>query len=122
MLNVAAIVGRLTADPELRKTESGVPVCSFTIACDRDYVPAGQEREADFIDIVAWRNNAEFICKHFHKGSWISLKGIIQVRNYEDKDGNKRKAVEILAETASFCSGKETKAETNIPAEDDLWG
>ena len=106
MLNVVAIMGRLTADPELRKTPNGISVCSFSIACNRSYVKQGGERETDFVNIVAWRSTAEFICRYFRKGNMIAINGSIQTRNYEDKNGNKRKAVEILVDNASFCGSK----------------
>lgn len=110
MLNNAVIMGRLVADPELRSTESGVSVTSFTVAVDRRFVKQGEERQADFIDVVAWRNTAEFICKYFGKGSMIAIQGSIQTRNYEDKNGNKRKAVEIVVDNASFCGSKSENA------------
>ena len=106
MLNIVALTGRLTADPELRTTPSGVYTCSFSIAVDRSFVRAGEERKADFINIVAWRSTAEFICKYFAKGAMIALTGSIQTRNYEDKNGNKRTAFEIVASDVSFCGGK----------------
>ena len=106
MLNCAAIMGRLVADPELRSTGTGVSVTSFTIAVDKSYVRQGEERQADFIDVVAWRQTAEFVCKYFHKGSMIAVQGSIQTRNYEDKNGNKRKSTEIIADNISFCGGK----------------
>lgn len=103
MLNVAAIMGRLTADPELRKTPSGVSVTTFTLAVDRSYAKAGTERQADFIDVVAWRGTAEFVCRYFTKGRLMAVDGSIQTRNYEDKNGNKRKSVEIVANNVSFA-------------------
>ena len=106
MLNVAVIMGRLTADPELRHTASGITVTTFTVAVDRSYAKAGTERQTDFIDVVAWRQTAEFVCKYFQKGSMIAVTGSIQVRNYEDKQGNKRKAVEIQANDVSFTGSK----------------
>ncbi len=106
MLNCAAIVGRLVNDPELRKTASDVSVCSFTVAVDRSFVRQGEERQADFIDVVAWRNNAEFISKYFSKGQLIAIDGSIQTRNYEDKNGNKRKSTEIVVNNAHFCGPK----------------
>lgn len=102
MLNNAVIMGRLVAQPELRKTESGVSVTSFAVAVDRQY----KKDETDFIDVVAWRNTAEFVCKYFSKGQMIAVQGSIQTRLYEDKDGNKRKAVEIVADNVSFCGSK----------------
>ena len=106
MLNVAVLMGRLVADPELRQTPSGLSVTTFRIAVDRNYAKAGQERQADFIDIVAWRQTAEFVCKYFRKGSMIAVQGSIQTRSYEDKNGNKRTAVEVLVDQASFCGSK----------------
>ena len=116
MLNCAAIMGRLVADPELRSTGTGVSVTSFTIAVDKSYVRQGEERQADFIDVVAWRPTAEFVCKYFHKGSMIAVQGSIQTRNYEDKNGNKRKSTEVVADNVSFCgsraeSGSSTRTE-----------
>lgn len=103
MLNVVAIMGRLVADPELRTTQNGTNVCSFRIACDRNFVQQGQERQADFIDIVAWRQSADFICKYFSKGSLIAVEGSLQTRQYQDKQGNKRTAVEVVANSVSFA-------------------
>lgn len=106
MLNVIAIVGRLVADPELRTTPAGHSVCSFRIACDRSYVQQGQERQADFIDIVAWRQQADFVSKYFQKGSMIAVEGRLQTRNYQDKNGNNRTAVEVVANNISFAGAK----------------
>lgn len=106
MLNIAAIMGRLTADPELKTTQSGVSVTSFRVAVERTYVPQGQERQTDFLTVVAWRGTAEFICKYFAKGDMIAVSGSIQTRNYEDRNGNKHTSVEIVASEASFCGGK----------------
>ena len=119
MLNVAAIMGRLTADPELKSTHDGVYVCSFTVAVERNYVKQGEERQADFIDVVAWKKQAEFVSKYFRKGSMISVNGSIQTRLWEDKNGNKRKSTEIIADQISFCGGKaeEKPAKPNIEYE-----
>ncbi len=106
MVNCAVVMGRLVADPELRTTGSGISVTSFTIAVDRRFVRAGEERQADFIDIIAWRQQAEFVSKYFRKGSMIAIQGYIQTRMYEDKNGNKRKAVELVADNVSFCGSK----------------
>lgn len=106
MLNCAVIMGRLVADPELRTTNNNVSVTSFTVAVDRSFVRPGEERQVDFIDVVAWRQTAEFITKYFRKGSMIAIQGSIQTRNYEDKNGNKRKAFEIIVDNASFCGSK----------------
>ncbi len=106
MLNCAIIMGRLTADPELRTTPNGISVTSFSVAVDRSYQKAGTERQTDFINVVAWRQTAEFVSRYFHKGSMIAIQGSIQTRNYEDKNGNKRTAVEIVADNVSFCGSK----------------
>ena len=106
MLNVVAIMGRLVADPELRTTQSGTNVCSFRIACDRNFARQGEQRQADFIDIVAWRQQAEFVSKYFQKGSVIAIEGSLQTRQYQDKNGNNRTATEVLASQVSFCGGK----------------
>ena len=106
MLNVVAIMGRLVADPELRTTTNGANVCTFRIACERSYTPKGQQRQADFVDIVAWGKTAEFICKFFQRGSMIAIDGSLKTRNYQDKQGNKRTAVEVLANNISFAGAK----------------
>lgn len=106
MLNVAVLMGRLVADPELRHTPNGVSVTSFTLAVDRTYCKQGEERQTDFIDIVAWRNTAEFVCKYFHKGQLAAVQGAIQTRSYTDKEGNKRKAFEIVADNVHFAEPK----------------
>ncbi len=106
MLNVAVLMGRLVADSELRHTPNGIAVTTFTIAVDRGYAKAGTERQTDFIDIVAWRSSAEFVCKYFRKGQMIAVEGSIQTRSYTDKDGNKRKAFEIVANNVSFTESK----------------
>ena len=106
MLNCAILMGRLTADPELKTTTNGTSVTSFRIAVERNFVRQGEERQADFIDIVAWRQTADFVTRYFHKGSMIAVQGSIQTRNYEDKNGNKRTAVEVVADGVSFCGSK----------------
>lgn len=106
MLNVVAIMGRLTADPELKTTQQGTSVCSFTIACDRSYAAKGEERKADFINITAWRQTAEFVCKYFSKGSLIAIDGSIQTRPYQDRNGNNRTAVEVVAREVGFAGAK----------------
>jgi single-strand DNA-binding protein len=106
MLNVAVLMGRLVADPELRHTTNDISVTSFTIAVDRSYVKSGADRQADFIDIVAWRNTADFVCKYFRKGQLVAVQGSIQTRSYTDKDGNKRKAFEIVADNVHFAESK----------------
>lgn len=106
MLNQVAIQGRLTADPELRHTASGNAVTSFTVASARAYVKKGEEREADFIDCVAWRQTAEFITKYFRKGSLIIIEGALQTRTYTDKDGKFRKATEVIARQCYFSEAQ----------------
>lgn len=106
MINCAIIMGRLTSDPELRTTGSGVSVTSFCVAVDRSYVKPGEDRQADFINVVAWRQTADFVTRYFHKGSMIAIQGSIQTRSYEDKNGNKRTAVEVVADNVSFCGSK----------------
>lgn len=105
MLNCAVIMGRLTATPELRTTGTGISVTSFTVAVDRAY-KSGDERQTDFINVVAWRSTADFVTRFFTKGQMIAVQGSIQTRNYEDKNGNKRTAVEIVADNVSFCGSK----------------
>lgn len=106
MINNAVIMGRLTADPELRTTGNGISVTGFTVAVDRNYQRQGQERQTDFIGVVAWRQTAEFVSRYFRKGQMIAVQGSIQTRNYEDRNGVKRTAVEIVADTVSFCGSK----------------
>ncbi len=108
MLNVVVLTGRLAADPELRHTPNDIAVTSFTIAVNRRFARPGEERQTDFIDIVAWRNTAEFVCKYFKKGQLIAIEGSIQTRSYQDKDGNKRKAFEIVAKDAQFAESKKS--------------
>ena len=118
MLNHIDLMGRLTRDPELRYTQSQTPVASFRIAVDRDFGGRdGAERQTDFIDVVAWRSTAEFVSKWFRKGQMIALQGPIQVRNYEDRNGNKRTAVEIIANEVSFCGSKAEQGSQRNPAE-----
>lgn len=106
MLNSAILMGRLTADPELRHTSSNIAVTSFTLAVNRSYSKNSGEKITDFIDIVAWRTTAEFICKYFNKGQLVAVQGSLQTRSYQDKDGNKRKAYEILADSVHFAESK----------------
>lgn len=106
MINSVVIMGRLTFDPELRTTPTGVSVVRFQVACDRSYQKSGEERKADFIDVTAWRQTAEFISRYFRKGSMIAVEGSIQTDSYTDKDGNKRKTVQVVANNVSFCGSK----------------
>lgn len=106
MLNSIIIMGRLTSDPELRSTSSGLSVTTFTVAVDRNYAKPGEEKKTDFIPVSAWRSTADFVSKYFRKGSMIAVQGSLQTRNYEDKNGNKRVAFEVLADQVSFCGSK----------------
>ena len=108
MLNLVALMGRLVYDPELKTTQNGTNVCSFRIAVDRSFARQGEERKADFIDVTAWRQTAEFVSKYFQKGSMIAIEGSLQTRQYQDKNGNNRTATdtEVLASQVSFCGGK----------------
>lgn len=110
MLNNTTLMGRITKDIELRRTDSGVAVASFSIACERDFKAQNGEKATDFFDIVAWRNTAEFIHKYFGKGRMIVVQGRLQSRSWKDKDGNNRKTVEVVADNAYFGDSK--KAET----------
>ena len=121
MLNCSVIMGRLTADPELKTTNSGLSVTSFCVAVDRPYKKDGKEREADFINVVAWRQTAEFVTSYFHKGSMIVVQGSIQTRKYTDRNGNNRTSFEIVADNVSFCGGRGSgsTAKDNTKAIDD---
>ena len=111
MLNTIIIQGRIVRDPELRRTGSGIAVASFTVAVDRDFAQDGK-KETDFIDCVAWRQTGEFVSKYFKKGSMIVVKGRLQIRNWNDKDGNKRKTAEVVADNCYFGS---TKSDSDGP-------
>lgn len=109
MFNLVVLTGRLTADPELKTTPNGISVTSFSIAVDRRY-RSGEERQTDFINIVAWRTSAEFICKYFKKGNLIGIEGSIQTRRYQDKNGNNRTAFEVVANNVQFVESKRDAA------------
>ena len=114
MLNHIVIMGRLVRDPELRRTGSGIAVASFTLAVDRDFGPKdGGEKETDFIDCVAWRNTGEFVSKYFTKGRMAVVSGRLQIRKYTDKDGNNRRAAEIVADNVYFGDSKKDGAADN---------
>ncbi len=107
MLNHITVMGRLTRDPELRRTQSGTPVASFSIACDRDYKDKDTgERTTDFIDVVAWRTTGEFVSKYFTKGRMAVVSGRLQMRDWTDKEGNKRRSAEIIADSVYFGDSK----------------
>ena len=113
MINSVVLMGRLTFDPELKTTSTGISVVSFQVACDRNFQRAGEERKADFIDVTAWRQTAEFISRYFRTGSMIAIEGSIQTDSYTDKDGNKRKRVQVVANNVSFCGSKAESGNSN---------
>lgn len=112
MLNIVALQGRLVADPELRTTQNGTPVCSFTLAVQRNMKGSDGEYNTDWVDCVAWKGTAEFICKYFQKGQLVALNGTLQTRSYE-KDGVKRKATQVVVENANFCESKRDSQTTH---------
>jgi single-strand DNA-binding protein len=105
-MNHIVIMGRMTRDPELRKTQTGTPVASFTLAVDRGFTPKDGERQTDFIDVVAWRNTAEFVSKYFVKGQMTAVSGRLQIRDWTDKDGNKRRNAEVVADYVYFTGDR----------------
>lgn len=125
MLNKIFIMGRLTRDPELRRTNSGTAVTSFTLAVDRDFKNADGTKETDFVDCVAWRSTAEFAAKYFTKGRMAVVEGKLQIRDWQDKDGNKRRNAEVIADNLYFGDSRSdnsghqaAKAPVNVDAED----
>ena len=110
MLNRIVLMGRLTRDPELRRTQSGTAVTSFSIACDRDFKSQGGEKETDFIDIVAWRGTAEFVSKYFTKGRMAIVEGRLQIRDWTDNNGSKRRSAEVIADNIYFGDSKRDSA------------
>ena len=125
MLNKIFIMGRLTRDPELRRTNSGTAVTSFTLAVDRDFKNADGPKETDFVDCVAWRSTAEFAAKYFTKGRMAVVEGKLQIRDWQDKDGNKRRNAEVIADNLYFGDSRSdngghqaAKAPVNVDAED----
>jgi len=121
VLNHIIIMGRMTRDPELRRTQSGLAGASFALACDRDYKPPDGERETDFVNCVAWRSTAEYICKYFPKGRMAIVTGRLQVRSYTDRDGNKRTAAEVVTENiyyGDYSKPASLQAGGALPGED----
>ena len=114
MLNKIILMGRLTRDPELRRTQSGPAVTSFSLAVDRDFKGQNGEKETDFIDIVAWRNTAEFVSKYFTKGRMAVVEGRLQIRDWTDKDGGKRRSAEVVADNVYFGDSKPAEG-SNAP-------
>lgn len=115
MLNSIVIMGRLTADPELKVTQGGTPVCSFTVAVDRDFQRQGEEKQTDFIDVVAWRSTAEFVSRYFPKGRMIVVQGSLQSRKWQDRDGNKRVSWEVQADKVFFAGSKSGEEPASEP-------
>lgn len=117
MLNKIVIMGRLTHDPELRRTQSGTAVTSFSIACDRDFKSQSGEKETDFIDVVAWRNIAEFVSKYFAKGRMAVVEGRLQIRDWTDREGGKRRSAEVVADNVYFGDSRPTDAKPGTGAD-----
>lgn len=115
MLNIIAIMGRLVRDPEMRQTTTGKNMASFRVAVDRGSKDANGQNQADFFDVVAWNKTAEFVCKYFQKGSLIAIDGRLQSRNYQDKNGNNRTAIEILVNNVHFAGAKSQNAPAREP-------
>lgn len=115
MFNIVVLTGRITADPELKTTQSGLSVTSFSIAVNRNY-RSGEEPQTDFINIVAWRGTAEFVTHHFRKGNMIGVEGSIQTRKYTDRDGNQRTAFEVVANNIQFVESKRDSAQSSVTA------
>ena len=113
MLNKIIIMGRLTINPELRRTGSGTSVTSFSLACDRDFKSQSGEKETDFIDVVAWKNTAEFVSKYFSKGRMAVVEGRLQIRDWTDKAGNKRTTAEVVADNVYFADSKRSESNDN---------
>lgn len=117
MLNCIVLQGRLVADPELRQTQQGTQVAGFRIACDRNFSRQGEQRQADFFSISAWRNTADFVCKYFHKGDMILVEGRLQTRTYADRDTGKNiTAYEVVANNVNFCGGRNNGGQMNSGA------
>lgn len=114
MLNNVVIMGRICGDLELRTTASNISVTSFNVAVDRKFQKQDEEKQTDFLTVVCWRGTADFVCRYFKKGSMIAVQGSLQTRNYEDKNGNKRTAVEIVADNVSFCGSKNENSNNNV--------
>ena len=113
MLNKVVIMGRFTKDPELRRTGSGTAVTSFSLACDRDFKSQSGEKETDFIEVVAWKNTAEFVSKYFSKGRMAVVEGRLQIRDWTDKAGNKRTTAEVVADNVYFADSKRSESNDN---------
>ncbi len=119
MLNIVALNGRLVADPELKTTGSGTSVTSFCLAVDRTYQKQGEEKKADFINVVCWRKTAEFACQYFHKGQLVAVDGSLQTRKYTDRNGNDRTAVEVVANNVHFAESKKSSGQSTYTKTND---
>lgn len=115
MLNTITVMGRLTKDPELRRTNTGTAVASFTVAVERDFKDQNGAKETDFIEVVVWRNTAEYVCQHFSKGRMAVVSGRLQMRDWTDKDGNKRRNAEIVADNVYFGDSKRDGDDNRTP-------
>lgn len=116
MLNHITLMGRMTREPELRYTPQNTPVVSFSLAVERDYQPGGAEKQTDFIDCVAWRKTAEFVSKHFQKGSLVAVSGRLQIRDWADRDGGKRRSAEVAVDNVYFAEKKQTQPVAGVDA------
>jgi single-strand DNA-binding protein len=121
MLNKIFIMGRMTRDPELRHTNSGTAVASFALACDRDFKNQNGDKETDFIEVVAWRNTAEFVSRYFAKGRMAIVEGRLQVRSYTDKDGNKRNTTEVVADQVYFGDSKKEEGKATAAEQEAMY-
>lgn len=119
-MNSVALIGRLTAEPELKHSQSGKDFTRFCIAVDRNFVKQGEERQADFINITAWQKTAEFVCRYFGKGNRIAINGRIQTGSYTDKDGNKRYTFDVVADNVEFCEAKRNSGGEQDISNDDF--
>lgn len=120
MMNVICLQGRLVRDPELKQTNAGVSVANFTVAVQRNIKNQNGERESDFIDVVCWRHTAEFVCKYMQKGNLVCLNGSLQTRSYEDKNGNKRKAFEVVADNVHMAGDRAARNEDAEPEQQQM--
>lgn len=110
MLNKVILMGRLTRDPEMRSTQSGISVCSFSLAVDRNFAKQGEQKQADFFNIIAWRSTADFVSRYFRKGQLVAVSGSLQTRNWDDQEGKKHYVTEIVADDVYFAESKRDSA------------
>lgn len=121
MLNKIILMGRLTRDPELRHTNTGTAVASFALACDRDFKNQNGDKETDFIEVVVWRNTAEFVSRYFTKGRMAIVEGRLQVKSYTDKDGNKRNTTEVVADQVYFGDSKKEEGKATAAEQEAMY-